>query len=752
MVNVMVPANKILTVAYGTFSCTLEGFDDPFSTMTDIAEYFRGLAAEDRYFGAEPPTPDMAMLRQIAENTSRRAVDARSEGGAVTLRPAAVAAEAPESEAQEDLAALAAVHTDSGKAELTLTSPIGRDVAEAEVSEVDSAEAESAAAKLERIRNVVAADNAAEEYSEDEHAGETSETSNTISADEAITPADEGVGDLESPAIAEALSDDSDIAAALEAMPDVAAEADADEFEDLLATEDEMNGEDSLSADLAALFQDDEPAEHAIDLEVTRAEVAVEDVAPIEEETTSQEAEAATTTEVEETPQEEATDAPEPALEEAVAEAAPAIATPRRIRVRKVRRDTGNARATAVAAAAAASAVEPEESAAQTAQAESTPPAPVEEASGADLSLPDAEEVALMEELAAIEAELGRDATGKTAAADESFDEDAFVDDGGEQDADDLMTELAAIRAVEGDDAPIADTPALAEEPEVVAEEPDDIVPVSDDVTLDEDDVPEDVPAAASPEAVTDEPKTKVSEAVEKSDPQDLERLFAATNSRLSGKDTSRRHANISHLKAAVAARRADDTMETVKQDESGAYRDDLASSVRPRRSEPAPEAKTARPERTAPLVLVSEQRVGDAAAAAPAPAEPVTPRRAPRVSDADARAEAELEVMRASQAPRSPDLGDDFEQFAQDVGATDLADILEAAAVYSATVMGQDNFSRPRLLHLAAEAVDDLSREDGLRGFGQLLRDGTLRKVSRGTFALGGESRFREQAKRRVG
>ena len=81
-----------------------------------------------------------------------------------------------------------------------------------------------------------------------------------------------------------------------------------------------------------------------------------------------------------------------------------------------------------------------------------------------------------------------------------------------------------------------------------------------------------------------------------------------------------------------------------------------------------------------------------------------------------------------------------------------DLADILEAAAVYSATVMGQDNFSRPRLLHLAAEAVDDLSREDGLRGFGQLLRAGTLRKVSRGTFALGSESRFAGRASRRAG
>jgi len=84
----MVTSSKILTVTYGTFSCTLEGFDDPFTTLQMVAEYFRKLAAEDRYFGGIPQVPDADTLKRIAQESNPKGVAAEIGDNGIILRQA----------------------------------------------------------------------------------------------------------------------------------------------------------------------------------------------------------------------------------------------------------------------------------------------------------------------------------------------------------------------------------------------------------------------------------------------------------------------------------------------------------------------------------------------------------------------------------------------------------------------------------------------------------------------------------------
>jgi hypothetical protein len=102
-----------------------------------------------------------------------------------------------------------------------------------------------------------------------------------------------------------------------------------------------------------------------------------------------------------------------------------------------------------------------------------------------------------------------------------------------------------------------------------------------------------------------------------------------------------------------------------------------------------------------------------------------------------------------ATDTMKSPDTGSEddgsFCEFAAEMGATELPDVLEAAAAYLVYVEGRAQFSRPQVMNKVRQIKKTAyNREDGLRSFGRLLRDGKIEKTGGGRFTTSGDIGFR--------
>ena len=767
----MIGASKILTVSYGTFSCTLEGFDDPFNTMRAIAEYFRDLAAEDRYFGAEPPTPDAAMLLKIAEREVQRRVEAKINENGVVLRTG------------EAMQSPAFMPTTLPSAPMPVASRPVQTAPETipQQTPIATPMPDGVAAKLLRIRAAVAtaeladtrADTRAEaapspiapaptapilaDYSEDQHADEIG-TASTLTATfvpDAFAATGDDVYVWDQP---------------ISSGP--AAEYD----EDLSA---------AVSTDLATDVPEEQPSftdEPALGEAAVLATIAGADLAPAQIDH-PEDAWLSTLSKAEVAPVLAADDTVLVALNSSIAPDF-AISEPATTAAEDVTEDytisdedLSDLRALDSDEVVPPTVPEPDALDDFTydvdnSEAFDNAVADLSEADEADAtqSYDEADvedEPALNEYTAAVDPMIEE--------IDNAYDEpndgaDLAATSGPSAKALRARARVIKVRRDDVDVAPAAapDSTAANVSALLAADAEADLrrelralqqQSVADIATKPVDTKNETGPdEEAGPE---DDARQRLDTAGEAA----VSRLIEQTNEAMAVPENRRRLSAIAHLKAAVAATVADrfakggTAPKEVEAKRLHPYREDLARVVRPQPPTDAADAPaTPRP---APLVLVSAQRI-DRPRAAPTeggptlsavPNAPVRPR---RVTSAALAAEPTPETDDEEESETSNVFSDSrgFAEFSERLGANSLAEILEAAAAYSVCIEGRPYFSRPQLMSQigALSADSEFSREDGLRTFGAMLREGRIQKIKRGQFVLTEGSRYLAEARALAG
>ena len=218
-----------------------------------------------------------------------------------------------------------------------------------------------------------------------------------------------------------------------------------------------------------------------------------------------------------------------------------------------------------------------------------------------------------------------------------------------------------------------------------------------------------------------------------------MSRILSQTDQHLNQPESRRHRDAFAQLKAAVAATEAarqlgDPGGKT--RDSEDDFKDDLGAHDAEEKAEASAPAAT-------PLKLVvstsDDQDPVENAQEADADHGAVEP-----AKQTDAASDRLRQIAAKKEAEDAPSPSR-FADFAKEQGATDLVDLLEAAAAYISFVEGDEDFSRPQVMKKVQSAsAEEVTREDGLRSFGRLLRQSKIIKLNNGRFQVSGNSRFR--------
>lgn len=733
----MTSESKILTVSYGTFSCTLEGFENPFDTMKAIAEYFRDLAAQDRHFGAEPPPPDAAMLHRLAEREVSRLATGRTEDTA-RAAPAGTFADSPVAPAVTPRIQFNPVNRRSAVPVADSQEAAAPEVATPEPSLQDVIP-DGVAAKLARIRRSV-----------HPTVAEATPVADFAADPEITAPADLAAEELvlDRQADAAAVEDDEPVAA-------IAVEIDAtsDSVADSILAE----ASEAVAARLGELIATDPAGYDEEDADTFAASVWEDPVEALDAAPAIDEADAAAFVVLDDV---------EIASDTLVAEAELSDATD----------------AEDLALLAELDGIALEEAGVAAAFTDELP-----EDQPQDYLLSD---VAVQDPLP----ELTEDTATETV---EDAQVEAVATEPTPEATEDVMAEVAEAPA------PVVEEPTPMTGKSGRGRRNSRIIRLHPDATSDED-----YDFGATRVLAAGEESDEVSRLM-----QQAEEVMAEDANRRRQEALSRLKAAVVATEADRAdidyeAPKAEANLDPYRGDLAEAIQPDLTpepqpeADVKPRRKSvtirPAadPRPGTIRPGMISPspLVLVSEQRIDRVAVPAPTPTpapapsfSPATPGITPslpagqpmvalrtgRLSGAigagAAHAASGMAARNivlekpsygpATEADDDEDLAEDshdineagFASFAELVGARSMAEMLEAAAAYATCVENRSQFTRPQLMRrmMASAGGKSVSREDGLRSFGTLLRTGRIEKITRGHYSLAENSPYLAEARR---